>query len=237
MGGGASHGVKTRVGRLPGRVVDAYYERRLRTVTSGIVEVDELGIADDPDRGAYGPTGWRTLPRVMSRGSVSRDDVFVDIGAGMGRAVLLAATRYRLRRVVGVEVAESLCEIARANVERNRGRLRTPLVEIVAADAATYQLPEDATIVYMHNPFWGDLFRCVAERILASVDSAPRPLRLIYEHPREHATLMEIGRFQPVAEYRRRWGSVDEDGVGLTRTYVVTGDGSARRRRSPPPGA
>lgn len=233
MGGG----IKARARALPGRLTNLYYERRLRTVTSGIVEADELGIADDRDRGAYGPTGWRTLSRVMPRGSVSRDDVFVDIGAGMGRAVLLAATRYRLRRVVGVEVAESLCEIARANVERNRKRLRTPLVEIVTADAATYDLPDDATIVYMHNPFWGGLFRRVAERIVAAVDAAPRPLRLIYEHPREHAALMEMGRFQQVAEHRRRWGAVDEHGVGLTRTYVVTGDGSARRRRSPPSGA
>lgn len=228
--------IKARARALPGRLTDLYYERRLRTVTSGIVELEDLGLSDGDSR-PYGPTGWRTLPRALPPNAVSRDDVFVDIGAGMGRAVLLAAMRYRMRRVVGVEVAESLSEIARANVERNRRRLRTPQVEIVTADAAAYRLPDDATIVYMHNPFGGGLFRRVAERMVAAVDAAPRPLRLVYEHPREHAALMEIGRFQPVAEYRRRWGSVDEHGVGLTRTYVVTGDGSARRRRSPPPGA
>ncbi|MEX1140863.1 MAG: methyltransferase domain-containing protein [Thermoleophilaceae bacterium] len=201
-------------------MADAYYERRFGTVTRGIVEADELGIAAEGRQG-YGPSGWRTLRRVLPRSAVSPSDVFVDIGSGMGRVLLQAAALYRMRRVIGVELAEELNDVARANIERNRRRLRTPDVEIVTADATSYEIPDDVTIVFMHNPFGGDLFAAVADNIIASVDANPRDLRLIYEHPREHDALVSTGRFQTVSEDSRFWRRPGPEGDGLVRTYAV----------------
>ena len=60
------------------------------------------------------PTGSRCIGR--SHGEVDSDDVFIDLGSGKGRMVLAAAARYPFKRVIGVELAEQLHEVARANV-------------------------------------------------------------------------------------------------------------------------
>ena len=47
------------------------------------------------------------------------DDVFIDLGSGMGRMVLEAA-RYPFKRVIGVELVEQLHDLARANLASTR---------------------------------------------------------------------------------------------------------------------
>src|SRR6202035_689809 len=42
---------------------------------------------------------------------------FVDLGSGKGRALLLAS-RFLFRRIVGVEIAPELSEVAAANIQR-----------------------------------------------------------------------------------------------------------------------
>ena len=53
-----------------------------------------------------------------------RHDVFLDLGAGKGR-MLLAASRYPFRRVIGVELSDRLAAIARSNVAAFRLRARS----------------------------------------------------------------------------------------------------------------
>ena len=59
---------------------------------------------------------------------------FIDLGAGMGRALLLAAA-YPFRAVVGVELHPTLAHIARRNLSQWRaaGRTRVPCACIVAS--------------------------------------------------------------------------------------------------------
>ena len=92
-------------------------ERRYGIRTSGVIELDELGIAA-PDRVRYKPAPWLTLRRALPRGSVGADDVFVDFGSGMGRVVFQAAMRYPIKRVTGVELSARLHEVARTNIDR-----------------------------------------------------------------------------------------------------------------------
>ena len=178
-------------------VANLAFERRYGANTAGLIEPDELGIELE---GAYRyePSGWLTLPAALTRREAGREDVLVDLGCGMGRVVLQAARRYRLKRVVGVELSPELAELARRNVARQR-RLRTHDVEIVQADAASWSLPEDATIVYMHNPFLGDLFGRVLERLVEHVDRSGRPLELIYLNPVEKEQVEATGRAREVA--------------------------------------
>ncbi|HVA32678.1 MAG TPA: class I SAM-dependent methyltransferase, partial [Candidatus Baltobacteraceae bacterium] len=48
--------------------------------------------------------------------SFVRQATFVDVGAGMGRAVLLAS-EYPFKQVIGVELSRALAEIARENLQ------------------------------------------------------------------------------------------------------------------------
>jgi len=54
------------------------------------------------------------------------------------------------------------------------------------------------TVVFFDNPFVGEIFATVVDRLLASVDRAPRPVRIIYFNPAEHERLLATGRIRLV---------------------------------------
>lgn len=168
------------------------WEWRNHISTEGTVDLATLG-CEGADRVFYMPSGWTTLPRILRRGDVGPDDVFVDLGSGMGRVVYQAA-RYPFRRVVGVEVSERLQEAARANIDRNRARLRAGRVDLVTADAAAWPVDDDVTVAYLFNPFTGAVFARVVANLLESLDRRPRRLRIVYRNPVEHEVLMATGR-------------------------------------------
>jgi SAM-dependent methyltransferase len=181
---------------LSGVVID----RILGVDTAQRVELARLGL-EDPERVNYEAAGWRELRRVLRPAEVSRDDVFLDLGSGKGRMILLAS-RYRFGRVIGVEIAEPLTAIARRNVERCRLRPRCGEIELVTADVLDYRVPDDVSVVYMFNPFRGAIFDAVVAELIASVDRRPRPLRVIHRDGRTRDQLMRTGRFRLVRESR-----------------------------------
>jgi hypothetical protein len=176
---------------------DLVLERRHRIHTHGVVRlpVHVEGRLD------YKPAPWWTLARALRGGTVGPDDVFIDFGAGKGRVMFLAA-RYPFKRVIGVELSPELCAVARDNIERVRERLRCPAVEIVTSEVLDYRIPDDVTVAFLYNPFRGDVFETVVQRLVASVDRRPRRLRLIYHNPAEHELLMRTGRFRLVRRVR-----------------------------------
>ena len=108
---------------------------------------------------------------------------FVDVGAGKGRAVMLAH-RHGFRRLVGLEFSADLITIARKNVAlfaRSTGR---PVdVEWAHADAALYAYPDEPSVLFLNNPFPGEIADGVLARIEASLAERPRPLVLAYRKP------------------------------------------------------
>lgn len=169
--------------------------------TAGRVELDELGVAGR-DRWRYEPAEWRALPRILHRGEIGPEDVFLDFGSGMGRVVLQAA-RYGPRRVIGVELAPELDEIARDNVERNRERLKCNDIELHTADAIEFELPDDVTIFFFNNPFTGEIFARVMEKIVASIEANPRHVRIVYRNPLEHEAVIATERFRLARTWQR----------------------------------
>jgi SAM-dependent methyltransferase len=162
--------------------------------TAKVIDLQALDLSAEGNRRVrYEPSGWRDLGRSLPRAAVSDEDVFLDIGSGKGR-VLLQAARYPFRRVVGLEISEELNRIARANLEA-RG---VDHFELITADIVDADFPDDATVVYAYNPVRGDLFCKLAEKLIASVDRAPRRVRFIYNCALEHETLEATGRFRPV---------------------------------------
>ncbi len=180
------------------------FERRDGLCTGGIRHPQQLGYAEEGDYHRYEPLGWLVLRKILRPAEVGSDDVFADLGAGMGR-VLFQAARYPFRRVIGVELSPDLAGIAQDNVARMRRRGRGDVIEVVNADVPTWQIPDDLTVVFLNNPFGGATFSCCAERLIASVDRRPRRLRLIYLNPVEHERLLATGRFRPMRRARPRW--------------------------------
>jgi len=196
---------------------DLLFERRYSIHTSGRIDLEDLGLADD-ERVYYIAANWGTLRRSLRGLHIGPEDVFVDIGSGLGRMVLEAA-RFPFHRVIGVELSERLHQAALENVGRSRMPRRCDRIELVCADALTYSLPDDASVVFLNNPFRGATFEAVARRIIESVDLAPRRLTLVYFNPVEEAFILSTGRFdviRRIAPPRRSSGSFP---FGYTHVY------------------
>ena len=140
---------------------------------------------------------------------------FVDLGSGKGRAVLLAAMR-GFREVVGVELSPVLHGIAEQNVAtvRESGHLLAP-VRLVLGDAADAELPAGPVVVYLYHPFRGEVARQVLDRVIASVEAAPRPAALLYCHP----TLQP--RIDPAELESRDVFAVHAAGARRTRHFEI----------------
>ena len=171
-----------------------FFDRPLGVDTTSEVALSALGL-QDAERVDYEPSGWLGVRRALARMDVREDDVFLDLGSGKGRVVLQAAQR-PFRRVIGVELAGELHDIALRNVEIARPKLCCQDVELVRADVMEYRVPDDVTVVYMCNPFRGGIFDAATQALIDSVDRAPRTVRLIYQVPTEHDRLLATGRFR-----------------------------------------
>jgi SAM-dependent methyltransferase len=217
-----------RVSRRALRAQVGLLERRFGLETSAPVGRDELGLVGEQRH--YEPAGWLTLRRVLRRAEVSKDDVFIDLGSGKGR-VLLQAARYPFKRVIGVEISKSLNEIARKNVERSMPRLVCKNIELVTADLAEYEVPDDVTVAFVYNPVRGELFSTLIDKLLASLDRRPRDLRLIYRIPLEELRLTRTGRFRMLKSARgiRPWSA-----ESAIRVYSVLPRQSVQEREDSP---
>jgi len=153
-------------------------DRLLGVRTDGAVSKAALGI-EKPDSIDYVPVGYRALYAMLRKLPVDHaESVFLDFGAGKGRAVVIAAT-FPFKRVVGVELSERLAETARANVARMRRR-RALDVEIHQADATRFRVPDDVNVIHFFNPFIGLDLRSVVGEIRASYERSPRAIHIIF---------------------------------------------------------
>jgi hypothetical protein len=174
------------------------YDRRYGVRTSGRLILD----AHDAESICYIAINWRHLRHVLPVGSVTDRDVFIDLGSGMGRAVMEAAATYPFARVIGVELSKDLHDIAQRNVTRTTRRLRCRDIELVCADLRDYRLPDDVTVVFMNNAVRGSIFATVLREISASMARRPRPMRLVYGNPLEDAAVLETGEWRKVRAFQ-----------------------------------
>lgn len=146
-----------------------------------------VGSKDDEDlRVEYLATDYSVLRRVLRRADLGPDDVFIDLGSGLGRAVFVASW-LGAGRAVGVEIDGRLVEGARTNAARSR--LRAHNIEFVQSGADTY--PQDeSSVIYMFNPFGVGTMRAVAGRIESALRQRPRDLRVVYLNP-VHAAVLD----------------------------------------------
>jgi predicted RNA methylase len=205
---------------IPLRVVtvplDRHLHRRLDArlgTDTGIDPVDTWRNRSEPESFAttyldsveYEPTPVRQFHKVLRSlpHLAPTRFVFVDIGCGKGRLLLLAA-RYGFRRVIGIEVDPRLVEIARANIRAFLATSPSPAnVEVIDADAANYDFPVEPAVVFMYNPFGAETTRAVIESVERSLKESPRPLFLVYLNPRHRHILDESPLFRRLSLDRR----------------------------------
>jgi SAM-dependent methyltransferase len=168
------------------------------TVTSGLIpgsiiargtsaKVEELtayyGVAPSILHGLLDLWLARTAPQPIER------TVFLDVGAGKGRAMLLAS-QYPFLRVEGVELNPVLADTARSNIALWQ---RDPLANALAplllhhGDATTHPLPLEPTLAFLFHPFELPILRRFLRHIEStrtdSTQAGRQPARSRHAHP------------------------------------------------------
>lgn len=165
--------------------VDEMWDRRFGVNTVGFLP--EVGPPDSPlYRAGYVPTKYQRVVEALRHVGVGPDDVVLDLGCGLGRAVFTAAW-LGARRSVGVEIDPTL--VRQAQEDHRTSRLKNRDVQFVCGRAEEGHGMEDVTVLFMFNPFGTGIMQSVVQNLEASLRKTPRRLRIAYENPLQHAVL------------------------------------------------
>ncbi|MES2391260.1 MAG: class I SAM-dependent methyltransferase [Acidobacteriota bacterium] len=174
------------------------------------------------------------LQRTEPQAPIERT-VFLDVGAGKGRALLLAS-EFPFLRAEGIELNEPLARIAQANIDL---WLQDPAVEPLTplalhhADATTFPLPDAPIVAFLFHPFELPILRRYLRHVEITQTARTRagtvhPFDLLYANA-EHGSLLDR---HPA--FQRIWmGSVpmspddhiaDLAAIAQQKEYGSTGD-------------
>ena len=166
------------------------------TDTAGCITVENLQIESANRRYGhpYEPMPIRSFQKLLKTVKVRHDDyVFLDLGSGKGRTLLLAS-HYSFKKVIGVEYALDLHTVALKNIAQYRShRRRCFNVESVHIDATKYAIPLEPTICFFFNPFNEKIMRTVLTKFRKSLDRYPRDVKFISYIPRNVHLFDELG--------------------------------------------
>jgi SAM-dependent methyltransferase len=149
------------------------FDREYGVTTQALLFLDDLERDAVGDAGVHA-THYEAVPvddfrEMMSAvpAEVVVSSTFVDIGSGMGRAILLAS-EYPFKQIVGVEVSPSLHEVAKANLERAlRSKRKCSDLRLVRDDARIFEYPPGDLVVFLFNPFDAEALEATLGGLLA----------------------------------------------------------------------
>jgi SAM-dependent methyltransferase len=138
------------------------FDLRYNTDTSGYVPGEALDTGSAA--GLYNTAYYGISPSSLTQAIAAlpidpAQFTFVDLGCGKGRAVLVAAHEHFMR-IVGVELAPDLAEVAQSNATSHTN------IDIQVADASTFVYPQGALVVFLYHPFLDPLLRKVLANLV-----------------------------------------------------------------------
>jgi len=177
------------------------FDLRYGVDTSGLIDGRRLASGHVHDLHVH--PYWATPPSLLA-GALARwseslantpysasDYTLIDIGCGKGRVVMLASD-YPFRRVVGVELSPALAAIAQQNLVKwkQSPHLSNDLV-VLHADALEVPFPATPVLVYVFNPFDAHVTQLLLDRLQTLSLTRTTPIDFIYTRP-EFAELFKL---------------------------------------------
>lgn len=183
--------------------LEAGFDQRFGTDTSG----------EPPHaKGWHLPIAVQAFDAAMQAVNVRHEDyVFVDVGCGKGRALLLAS-EYPFKRCIGVELDERLASIATKNATIYSAASPTQKCKDVAvhcADAVTFEYPAEDLFLYLYNPFPEPQVTALVERLARGLEGTTRRMVIVYSVQEHDAAVRKSGVFErwgTQGDEIRRWG-------------------------------
>lgn len=164
---------------------DRSFDREHGVDTSGTVGLEELDVPEALRSRAvrYEPVDPDFFIHVVERARI--DDrskyLFVDLGSGKARSLLLAA-QAQFRRLIGVELDPALNAIALRNIDVFAKRHPLASFTQITGDAAEFEFPPVPTVLFLNNPFDEFLLRKVVGNVERTHGSPAADFVLLYLH-------------------------------------------------------
>jgi len=183
----------------------AAFDRKWGVQTAVRIRPEDLDVVG-PNRAAavpYQPIGeepFRVMMGALTNLIGSRFPLytFVDMGCGMGKALLLAA-EHPFRQIVGVEFARHLATICEQNVYqvRDPAHRLCQSIKVVVTDATQFSFPDGPLIVFLYNPFGPQVLIPMLNNLRTAAATKPNETFVVYLNARHSQLLEEVG-FRPV---------------------------------------
>lgn len=143
----------------------------------------------------YEPTRAWLFSEIMAQIKVDFSNFsFVDFGSGKGR-VLLLASKFPFKKIIGLEASPELCQYAQNNVDRFRANdQRCKNITSVCINVQDFQIPQSDTILYFYNPFDGYILKPILQHIEDHCRKNLFRVIIIYTNP-VHLELFEQSKF------------------------------------------
>jgi 16S rRNA G966 N2-methylase RsmD len=190
---------------------DLWFEILFGVKTMKLSRIANLDIGFDSKLHGFDYYATRSRPfkKILKKVKNTKNSVFVDIGSGKGKCLILADI-YGFKKSVGVEFSKELVDISKKNVKKylNRKGKNFGEIEIYHEDASTFIIKEDYNIFYLFNPFDEKICNAVLNNILESLKHYPREAWIIYCGPLFRNLFISKEVFQ-VSSYK--FGSVVYD--------------------------
>jgi SAM-dependent methyltransferase len=159
------------------------YDLRHNIETAGDARLEDLNVngADIGSSAEYVATDAKAVKEVFENFRIEHERfTFIDLGSGKGR-VLFIASDYPYKRIVGVEFAEELHETAQKNIRTYRSKNRKCRdIEAVCLDATRFEFPAEPLVIFLFNPFRGQVLQKVIKNIEDSLEDSPREIYILY---------------------------------------------------------
>jgi SAM-dependent methyltransferase len=161
--------------------VDYDWDHRVDTTSATISARNRLlGLLHSP----YQPSDPVLFHEIMAKLDIDfRKFVFVDIGSGKGRVLLMAAD-YPFRRIIGIELLPELHRIAQENVRKYKNESQQCFkIETICHDAANFVFPPDPLVLYLFNPLPELGLAALIANLDRSLEENPRRVYVLYHNP------------------------------------------------------
>jgi SAM-dependent methyltransferase len=187
-------------------VLDYAFDWKYGTETHAETFPDYKSDANTAGFAYYQATKAAPFVAMLESLDLPSDSVFVDVGCGKGKVLLLAGKarrdgHHRFKRLVGLEYDKQLCQEAARNLEIFARKEVLPPVEVINCDATLHKFAGDENVIFLYNSFDASILARFLKTLDDSLTMHPRRLWLIYAAARYPDVVDGSGMFEERTRY------------------------------------
>ena len=150
--------------------------------------LDFTGRIENTDKRLRGYEGCYPIHPILKNLNITISDSVIDIGCGKGM-FLYYASKYKFKRIDGIEYSLKLTDIAK----RNALIISDKRIHIYNQDAREYSDYDRYNYFFINNPFSAEIMEEVVVKLKESYLSNNRKMTVIYQFPFNQELFVKYG--------------------------------------------